>query len=124
MIELPWGPIYRDRIGHDVADMALQRDGHVLVIDLTLHESGQGGEEVLTVVASVKAEYVGAEKMQQHLVLPRAYSEGFRVGPRNMPEQHDRGIRFALPDEPRQEREVIVLDQYNRIVLACLAGDD
>ena len=123
-VELARRPFDGDGVGCDMAHVPLQGHGHVLVIDLALHEPIDRGQEVLAVIAGVETEDVGAQQMQQHLVLPRTDSEGLGVGPGYVPEQDDGGIRLAIADEFRQQREVIVLDQHHRIAFAGLPGHD
>ena len=75
-------PLDRDRVGRDAAHVSLQRDGHVLMIDLAFDEAIHGVEKILAVVARVKAEDVRRQHVQQHLALPRTHAEGLGIRPR------------------------------------------
>ncbi len=86
-------PFDGDRIGGDAAHVPLQSDGHVLVIDLALDEAVHRVQEILAVIARVKAQDVGRQHVQQHLALPRAHAEGLGIGPGDVPEQRDRRLR-------------------------------
>ena len=71
----------------------------------------------------VEAEDAAAEQAVEQLVAPRADGERLRVRPGNVPERDDRRVRQPLADHPRQQREVVVLHQHDRVVGLRL-GDD
>ena len=52
--------------------------------------------------------------------LPRAHAERLAVGPRNVPELAHRHVGPRFLDEPRQQREVIVLHEHHGAVVADL----
>ena len=56
----------------------------------------------------------------QDLAPPRADAERLRVRPRDVPEGEDGGARQLLADHRRQQREVVVLHQHDRVVAARL----
>ncbi len=95
-------PLDRYRVGSHAAHVTLQSDRHVLMIDLALHETIHGVQEILAMVARVKAEDVGRQHVQQHLALPRTHAECLGVRPRDVPEQHDGGLGNFRADELRQ----------------------
>jgi hypothetical protein len=45
------------------------------------------------------------------LSLPRADAKGLGIGPRDVPEEADPGIRTSFLDQSGKERKVIILDQ-------------
>ena len=81
------------------------------MIDLAFHESIHRVQKILAVIASMKSQDVGRQHVQQHLPLPRAHAEGLGIGPRDMPEQRDRGLGYLPANQLRQQREVEVLNQ-------------
>src|SRR5277367_4970085 len=89
VLHLPRRPLYRDWIRRHVTHMATQRDGHVLMIDLALHEPVDRCEKILAVISRVEAQDVGTQEVLQHFLLPGADAEGLGIRPRNMPEEHD-----------------------------------
>ena len=64
----------------------------------------------------VEAEDARAEHALEQLVAPRTDAEALRVRPRDVPEHEDRRARQPLADQPRREREVVVLHQDDRVV--------
>ena len=70
----------------------------------------------------MEAEDAAAQQSGQDLLAPRADREGFRIGPRNVPEGDDRGIGQFLADHPRQQREVVILHQHDGRFCPGLAG--
>ena len=85
-----------------------------LAVDARLEQPVDGVEEVVAVELRVEAEDAAAEQAVEQLLAPRADREGLRVGPGNVPEGDDRRVGQALADHPRQQREVVVLDQHHR----------
>ncbi len=71
----------------------------------------------------VEAEDGASEESVDDLLPPRANAEGFRVWPRNVPERDDRRARQALAKHARQQGEVIVLHQDDRVVTVRLLDD-
>ncbi len=110
------GPLDRDRIRCNPAHVPLKGDGHVFVIDLAFHEAIDGVQEILTMMPGMKPQDVGRQHVHQYLALPRTHAEGLGVGPGDVPEQHNRRLRYLPANELRQEREMEVLDQNHRTV--------
>ena len=71
----------------------------------------------------VEAEDAAAEQPGEELVAPGADPEPLRVGPRDVPERDHRGPGQPLADHPRQQREVVVLDEDDRVVGVHLLAD-
>ena len=57
---------------------------------------------------------IGPEHTHEDLLTPRTDSEGFRVGPWDVPEKGDLRVGPFFLDEQRQESEVIVLNKNQR----------
>ena len=68
----------------------------------------------------MEAEDRRAEHALEHLLAPRADAERLGVGPGDVPEGDDGGARQALAHHARQQREVVVLHQHDRVVGARL----
>ena len=89
--------------------------GERLAVDARLEQAVDGVEEVVAVELRVEAEDAAAEQAVEQLGAPRADRERLGVGPRDVPERDDRRVGQALADHPRQQREVVVLHQHDRI---------
>ena len=76
--------------------MTLQGHRHVFVVDLAFHETIHRAQKILAVIASMKAENVRCQHVQQDVAFPGTHTEGFSIGSGNMPEQGDGGLGFAL----------------------------
>ena len=116
-------PLDRDRIAVDRGALAAADDGERLAVDPRLDEAIDGLQEVVAVELRVKAQDVAAEQPVQQLDAPRADRERLGIGPRDVPERDDRRLRQPVADHPRQQREMVVLDQHDR-VLALRFRDD
>src|SRR5438105_10354934 len=64
----------------------------------------------------MKAQYRAPQQSCDELFSPRADAERFRIRPWNVPEGDDRRPRQALAYHPRQQCEVIILDQNHRVL--------
>ncbi len=114
------GPLDRDRVGLHQRLVLAERDGGVLVLDARLQEPIHRLDEVLAVEARVEAEDGAAQHALQDLAPPRADAERLGVGPGDVPEREDGGLRQLLAHHRRQQREVVVLHQHDRVVAARL----
>ena len=72
----------------------------------------------------VEAEDGASEESVDDLLPPGANAEGFRIWPWNVPERDDRRARQPLAKHARQQGEVIVLHQDDRVVAVGLLDDD
>jgi hypothetical protein len=72
--------------------------------------------EVVAVELGVKPDDARAEHPFEQLVSPGADSEPLRVGPGDVPEGDDGGPRQPFADETGCEREVVVLDEHDRVL--------
>ena len=100
--------------GRTVGLVRSARHGEALVVDARLDEAIDSLEKIVTVQLHVEPEQIAAEQTVEDLFLPRANAECFAVGPRDVPEVADDGIGTAPLDDPRQQREVIVLHEDDR----------
>ena len=90
------------------------------MLDARLQVAIHGFDEVLAVEARVKTEDRAAQHALQDLAPPWADAERLGVGPGDVPEGQDGGLRQLLADHRRQQREVVVLHQHHRVGAACL----
>ena len=110
------GPVDRDRVrAHQRAHAAVD-DGVELAVDARFEEPVHGVEEVVAVELRVEAEDAAAQQAVEHGLGPRADPQPLEVGPGDVPEGDDRGLRQLLADHPRRQREVIVLHEDDRVV--------
>ena len=116
-------PFDRDRIGPDEGLQAAEGDQRLLAIDTRFHEAIDRVEEIVAVELRVETDHRTAQQAGDDFLLPRADAEDFRVRPRNMPERDDGGVRQFIAQHARQQREVVVLDENDRIGALGLAGD-
>ena len=108
-------PFDRDRIPLHRGQLAAVRDGERLPVDPRFEQAVDGIDEVVAVELGVKAEDAAAQQPVEQLLPPGADAERFGVRPGDVPEGDDRGRRQLLLDHPRQQGEVIVLDQDDRV---------
>ena len=116
----PQRRIDADRKRPHVGRPAAAPGGEVLVVDARLERAIDGVEEVVAVILDVKAQQIVAEQPVQDVLAPRADAERLAVRPRNVPELADRHVGPRLLDESRQQREVIVLHEHHRAIVADL----
>ncbi len=90
-------------------------DRVALPFDAAFEEPVDGLQEVGAVRLDVKADEVGPEQPVEQLALPGTNAERFRIGPGNVPEHGDSRIGPAFFDHRRQQGEVVVLHQQERI---------
>src|ERR1700753_3613370 len=93
-------------------------DRKVFPIDPCLKHAIHGTEAIVTVRLDVKSDEIRTEQTIQQFLLPRTDTEGFRVRPRNMPEDRNSGVRHPIFHHPRQKCEVVILNQDYRMFLA------
>ena len=116
-------PLDRDRVAMNGRRLAAAGDGERLAIDAGLDQPVDGIEEIVAVKLRVEAEDAAAQKAVEQFLPERADRERFRVRPRDVPERDDRRLRQLLADHPRQQGEVIVLDQNHRVPGPGLVDD-
>src|SRR5580692_4661609 len=91
--------------------MVLAQDRKMFPVDTRLDDPVDRLQEVIAVRLHMKADKICSQQPVHQLPLPGTDAEGFRVWPRDMPEDRDARVRPLLFDQPRQQREVIILDQ-------------
>ena len=110
--------------GHDNADGKRPHHGHVVAaihvpavpLDARFQDAVHGLQEIVAVRLDMEPDQVRSQQSVEQLALPRTDAERFRVRPRDMPEHADARVRTALLDHPRQQREVIVLHDHDRLL--------
>ena len=113
-------PLDRDRVALDRRQLAAVGDGEHFAIDARLDEALDRVEEIVAVKLRVKAENAAPQQPVEHLFAPRADPECLRVGPGDVPEGDDGGFGERLADQARQQREVIIVHEDDRVVRAGL----
>ena len=116
-------PFDRDRVAVHRGRLAAEGDRERFAVDARFQLPVDRVEEIVAVKLRVETEDAAAEQAVEQLDAPRADRERLRVGPGNVPERDDGGVRQALADHPRQQREMVVLHQHHR-VLRLGFGDD
>ena len=104
--------------------MAAERHRASLAVDAALHEAVDRLDEVVAMELGMEAEDGASEQSVDDLIPPGTDAEGLRVWPRNVPEGDDRRARQAPAKHARQQGEVIVLHQDDRVVAVRLLDDD
>jgi hypothetical protein len=94
-----------------------------LAIDGCVQSGIDTVEEVLRMLGCLEADDIAAEQALDDLVAIRQAVEPSRIGPRDVPETDDGGIRQAVAQHLWQQREVIVLHEDDRPCATGL-GDD
>src|SRR5262245_25437569 len=95
--------------------MPARGDGRMFAIDPALDETVDRVDEIVAIELRMKTEHGAAEQSLDDRALPGTDAEGFRVGPRNVPERDDGGLRQPLANHLRQQREMIILHEYQRV---------
>src|SRR4029077_3632733 len=95
--------------------MAGTRHGEMLPLNAAFQRPVDSVQKIVAMRLNVEADQVRAQQAVQQLASPGTNSEGFRIWPRDMPEDGHSGIGANLLDEPRQQREMIVLHQHHRV---------
>src|SRR5881396_3180442 len=105
-----------DRKGLDGGHALAAGDREALPVNPRLERAVDRLEEVVAVVLRVEADEVGAQHPGEQLRLPGADREGLGVRPRDVPEDRHTGVGPLRLDERGQQREVVVLDQDERLL--------
>jgi len=71
----------------------------------------------------VEPDDAAPQETLEQLLAERADAESLRVGPGDVPEGQDGGARQALADEPRRQREVVVLHQDDGVLAVGFRAD-
>ena len=93
--------------------MPFAQNTEALAVDARLESAIDRIQEIVAMALDVESDQVGAEQSVEQLALPGANAERLGIGPGDVPEDGDAGIRAPLLDHPRQERKVIVLDEHH-----------
>ena len=102
----------------DIGEMLAAAYGEMLAIDSRLERAIDGIQKIIAMGLNMEADQVRSQQPIEQLALPRADPKRLRIRPRDMPKDSDPGVRPPFLDHLRQQRKVVILDQYNRILLA------
>src|SRR5258708_1350962 len=89
--------------------------GKPLEFHARLQRAIHGLQEVDAMRLDMKADQVRAEQSMEDLPLLRTNTEGFGIGPRDMPENRDPRVRPLFLDHAWSEREMVILNQHDRL---------
>ena len=94
--------------------MVVAVDGEAFPFDAAFDGLVHGFEKIIAMRLDVETDQIGAEQAVEQFALPGTNREGFRIGPGNVPENRDASVGPRGLDQPRQQREVIILNQHER----------
>src|SRR5437879_9079867 len=96
----------------DLREMAAMGDRRRFALDARFEIAVDGLDEILAMEARMEAEDRAAEQAVEQLLAPGADAERLGVRPRNVPEGDDRGLGQPLVNQPRQQRNMIILHEH------------
>src|ERR1700685_1494344 len=96
--------------------MVLAIDSEVLPVDSRLQSAVHRLKKIIAMRLDVKSNQVGAEHSVNQFPLPRADAKRLRVRPGNVPEDCNPSIRTFALNQSRNEREMVVLQQQQRLL--------
>src|SRR6476646_6584250 len=96
--------------------MFLAVDGKVFPVDARLQAAIYCLQKVRAVRLNMESDQIGSQQALQQLALPWTDSEGFRIGPRNVPENSHARVRPRFFYHLRQKSKVVVLHQKDRLL--------
>src|SRR6267142_4056595 len=102
-----------NRIRAHPSDMALAIHGEAVPFCERFDGTVHGREEIIAVRLNMKTNQISAQQAIDQLTLPRANAEDFGIGPWNVPENGDAGVRPGFFNHAREQGEVIILGQDN-----------
>ena len=91
-------------------------DRESLAVDARFEIAVHGVEEIVAVELRVEAQDRRPEQTVEQLLAPRTDAEGLGVRPGDMPEGDDGRLGQAFPDRARQQGEVVILHQHDRVL--------
>src|SRR5262249_50707713 len=115
----PTRVLHRDRIRAHERASALMRDEILGPIDSRVQHALGGVHETIAVVRRLESDDGAAEETFEQLPAPGTGDVLPRARPRNVPEGNDGRKRQPVANHARRDREVIILDEHER-----LFGDD
>ncbi len=113
-------PLDRDRIAVHRGRLSTVACREHLPVDPRFEDPIHGVHEVVAVELGVEAQDAAAEQAIEQFGAPGADREGLRVRPGDVPEGDHRGLRQPFADHARQQREMVVLHQQDRVGRAGL----
>ncbi len=112
------GDVDADRKRAHIAEVAVTVHGEALAVDAGFEGAVYGIEKIIAMSLDVEADKIGSEQAVEKLALPGADPERFRIRPGNVPEDRDAGIGPRFFDHARDQCEMIILNEDDRIRLA------
>src|SRR5258706_12394595 len=100
----------------DQCELLVPIDREAVPLDPAFQGLVHGFQEIVAVRLNMEAEKVRAQQSIQEFPLPGTDPEGFRVGPRYVPEDCHPGIGPFRFYEPGQQREMVILDKHERLL--------
>src|SRR5262245_40347996 len=98
--------------------MAQAVDSVTLALDAAFDGAVDGVQKIVAMRLDVESYQVGTENSIEKFMLPRTDAEGFRVRPRDVPEDGDVGFGHPFFDHAGQQREMVVLHENDGTLLA------
>src|SRR5882724_2994914 len=82
-------------------------------VDARLEHAVHRFQEIVAMGLDMETNQVCSQQAFQQFTPPGTDAEGFRIRPGNMPEDGYTRVRPVQFNQPRQQSEVIILNQYN-----------
>ena len=114
--------IHADGKRLDHGAMVFAVDGKMFPIDSRFQRAVHGLEEVVAMRLDVKSDQIRAQHSVDQFPLPGADAECFSIRPGNMPENCNPRVGTFLLDQSRQQGEVVVLNQHQRLLVAAISS--
>ena len=92
----------------------------MLAIDAALHEAVRGFEKIVAVKLRVESKDGASHQAVDEFLSPGTDSESLGVRPGDVPKRDDRRLWQSIADHPRQQGEMIVLHEHDRIIAGRL----
>src|SRR6266853_6116869 len=90
-------------------------DRKAVPLDAALQRLVHCFQKIIAMRLNMETEEIRAQQSIEEFPLPRTDPEGFRVGPRNVPENCYPGVGALRFYKPGQQGEMVVLDQHERL---------
>ena len=121
-LRLERGHVDADRVGAHVHRPAAGRDRHGRQVDRQVEQLLRAQDERPGVGPGVERDDVAAEQTEQQSLahVGRQDLPGLGTGPRDVHEVADHGVGAALPDQPSDEVEVVVVQEHDGLAAAAL----
>src|SRR6266404_5429969 len=107
---------HADWMRPDQCELLVPIDREAVPLDPAFQGLVHGFQEIVAVRLNMEAEKIRTQQSIQEFPLPGTDPEGFRVGPRYVPEDCHPGIGSFRFYEPGQQREMVILDKHERLL--------